>query len=451
MYTNALLQSFRRTLRRFGHSERGNVVFMFALATIPMVGFVGAAVDYSRANSAKAAMQSAADSTALMLSKEATSLNQSQMNTKALNFFQALVHRPEVTGITVAPTFTNPTVGSFKLVLTASATVPTSFTKVFGQSSLNISVTSEVVWGMKKLELALALDNTGSMDSNNKMTELKKAAKSLVQTLKNAAKSDADIKVAIIPFAKEVNVGTGNASATWLRWTEWEAANGGSGGSGGSGGGFCIFGWCWNGSSWVQDGSSSGSANHSSWNGCVMDRDQDNDVLDTAPSTSIQATLFPAKQADNCPVSLLPLTSVYSNQSALVSKIDAMTPVGNTNVTIGLAWAWHALTTNSPLTEATAPNLDTDKVIILLTDGENTENRFTTTATAIDDRTRMVCTNVKAANIKIYTIRVIDGNATLLQQCATTPDMYFNVQNATQLNGVFSAIAQNLARLRIAK
>ena len=36
----------------------------FALATIPLIGFVGAAVDYSRANSAKAAMQAALDATA---------------------------------------------------------------------------------------------------------------------------------------------------------------------------------------------------------------------------------------------------------------------------------------------------------------------------------------------------------------------------------------------------
>jgi Flp pilus assembly protein TadG len=449
MHTNLLVDRLLQTLARFRRSEGGNVVFMFALATIPMIGFVGAAVDYSRANSAKSAMQAAADSTALMLSREATGLNSSQMNTKAQSFFTALLHRPEVTGITVSPNFTNPTAGSFKLVLSASGTVPTSFTKVFGQSSLNISVTSEVVWGMKKLELALALDNTGSMDSNNKMTELKKAAKSLLTTLKNAAKSDADIKVSIIPFAKEVNVGTGNASATWLRWTEWEAANGGSGGGGS--GGFCIFGICWNGSSWVPQGSSSGSSNHSSWNGCVMDRDQDYDVLDTAPSTSIQATLFPAKQADDCPVSLLPLTPIYSQQSTLVSKIDSMTPVGSTNVTIGLAWAWHAVTTNSPLTEALAPNLDTDKVIILLTDGENTDNRWGQSSTQIDERTKKVCDNIKAANIKIYTIRVIDGNTSLLTQCASKPDMFFNVSSASQLNGVFTAIAQNLARLRIAK
>ncbi len=98
-----------------------------------------------------------------------------------------------------------------------------------------------------------------------------------------------------------------------------------------------------------------------------------------------------------------------------------------------------------------APNPDTEKVIILLTDGENTENRWSNSSTSIDERTKKVCDNVKAANIKLYTIRVIDGNTSLLQHCATKPDMFFNVSSASQLNTVFSAIAQNLARLRIAK
>jgi hypothetical protein len=69
----------------------------------------------------------------------------------------------------------------------------------------------------------------------------------------------------------------------------------------------------------------------------------------------------------------------------------------------------------------------------------------------IDARTALVCSNIKAANIRIYTVRVIDGNATLLRNCATNPTMYYNVQNASQLNSVFGAIAQNLANRRIAK
>jgi hypothetical protein len=92
-----------------------------------------------------------------------------------------------------------------------------------------------------------------------------------------------------------------------------------------------------------------------------------------------------------------------------------------------------------------------------LTDGDNTEswknsnNSKVTSSSSIDARTALACTNAKAANIKIYAIRVINGNATLLKNCATRSDMYFDVQNSSQLSAVFSAIAQNLANLRLAK
>ena len=45
----------------------------------------------------------------------------------------------------------------------------------------------------------------------------------------------------------------------------------------------------------------------------------------------------------------------------------------------------------------------------------------------IDARTQKACDNIKAANIKLYTVRVIDGNASLLKGCATKPTMYYDV------------------------
>jgi Flp pilus assembly protein TadG len=437
------IDAVRRTLNRFSTCKRGNVMLNFAIATIPMIGFVGAAVDYSRANSAKAAMQSAIDSAALMLSRDAQNLTTAQLNTRALEIFKALLHRPDMTGITVTPRYAEQGSG-FKLNLDATGTVPTTFTKIIGQDRTVINVNAQVVWGYKKLELALALDNTGSMASSNKMTELKKAAKELIQAMKKVAHNDGDVKIAIIPFAQEVNVGTGNVDAPWLNWDDWNEENGNDVNTTTCTNGKGRRKRCSTSTSWVPD-------DHKTWNGCVMDRDQDYDVLDTAPTTTIKATLFPTIQADTCPVSILPLTSVKANQGTLISKIESMNPTGTTNVTIGLAWAWHALTPVSPLTEGTAPNPDTDKVIILLTDGENTENRWTSSSQQIDARTRKVCDNVKAAGIKLYTIRVIEGNATLLQQCATRTDMYYNVQSASQLNSVFTQIANNLANLHIAK
>jgi hypothetical protein len=178
----------------------------------------------------------------------------------------------------------------------------------------------------------------------------------------------------------------------------------------------------------------------------VTDRSKDYDVLDTAPSS--QVTNFVPQQATSCPVDLLSLTNSWST---LNTKIDNMTPVGNTNVTIGLVWGWHSITPGAPLTQGSAKAQDLDKVIILLTDGDNTQNRWSTTAADIDVRTKKACDNIKADGVKIYTIRVIDGNANLLRSCATDPSMYFDVQNATQLSGVFSQIAKNLANLRLAK
>jgi Flp pilus assembly protein TadG len=427
MAAKTLIDRLRDTLRAFRTARGGNVVFTFALATVPIIGFAGAAVDYSRANSAKAAMQAAVDSTALMLSKDAQSLTTAQLNQKATAYFQALFNRTDVSNIVITPAFTSPSAGDFRIDVIGTGQVATSFTKVFGQQTMNINVSSEVLWGIKKLELALALDNTGSMSSNSKMTELKKAVHTLLDTMKKAAKTPGDIKVAIIPFDTTVNLGTSYKDQPWFDIDSIDC-NGWSSGSG-----------C-NSSNWKNY-----------WEGCVRDRTQPHDAQDTSPSNT--ATKYPVYDCGTL-TKLMPLSYDWT---ALNTKVDAMQPNGYTNVTIGLVWAWHALTSNTPLTQAAAPSPDLDKVIILLTDGENTEswnnsnNTKITAPSTIDARTSAACTNIKAANIKIYTVRVIDGNASLLQGCATNPTMYFDVQNASQLNNVFSAIAQNLANLRIAK
>src|SRR6478609_7169820 len=76
----SFVDRLRRSLCNFGSAKGGNVILTFAFATLPIIAFVGAAVDYSRGNSAKAAMQAAVDATALMLSKTVATDTQSQLN-----------------------------------------------------------------------------------------------------------------------------------------------------------------------------------------------------------------------------------------------------------------------------------------------------------------------------------------------------------------------------------
>jgi Flp pilus assembly protein TadG len=421
--------------KRLLHDHAAGVAPLLGLCIIPMVGTVGAAIDYSRAASVRTSMQMALDSTALMLSKEAQGLNTAQLGTKATAYFNALFHRPEVSNVQITQEFGSPALSTFSLKITGTTTLPTVFWRVLGTDHVDITATGEVLWGIKKLNLALALDNTGSMASSSKMTELKKAAHTLLTTLQNAAQTPGDVKVSIIPFATDVNVGTGNVSASWIDWTDWEAANG-----------TCSNTSYTNKSSCESHSKTWTPANHNTWNGCVYDRDQNNDVLNTATGGGASSA-YRAHQAAACPTSMMPLSTDWT---ALNSKIDAMTPTGNTNVTIGMQLAWQSLSPVAPF-NAPAPAPDLDKVIIALTDGDNTQNRWSSTQSVIDARTDKACTNAKTDNIKIYTIRVINGNASLLKGCASKPEMYYEVAQASQLNSVFTAIAQNLANLRIAK
>ncbi len=45
----------------------------------------------------------------------------------------------------------------------------------------------------------------------------------------------------------------------------------------------------------------------------------------------------------------------------------------------------------------------------------------------------------------------MDGNKSLLQSCATSPNMYYEVNQSSQMASVFAAIAQDLTTLRISR
>ena len=99
-----------------------------------------------------------------------------------------------------------------------------------------------------------------------------------------------------------------------------------------------------------------------------------------------------------------------------------MQPVGNTNQAIGLQMGWQSLTAAPFTVPAMDPNYKYKQVIILLSDGLNTQDRWYTNASSIDARQQKTCDNIKAAGITIYTVQVNTGSdptSTLLQNCAS--------------------------------
>jgi hypothetical protein len=445
---------------------------------VPVVGAIGAAADYSLANSYRTDMQKALDSTALALSKIMPA-SQSTLDTVGLQYFLASMGPNSLDNLALVVT---PDVGQVRI--RASGTYSPRIANVLGLSSFEISTEATAKWSLGKVEVALVLDNSLSMNDLGRIGKLKTATHDLLNVLETAAKNPGDAKVAIVPFDGNVKTvttpvtGTWITNATWLRWDLWDANNGTCTKSGNNNQSDCVSdGTCSkskysskksctsNGGTWTSASWTPKTPRETYWNGCVQDRDKDPsvnyDTNDTAPTST--ETNFPAWQCFNG--ALQPVMGLSENWGAPTSndvttlhgKVNAMTPTGYTNINIGLVWGWHILSPTTLYTDGAAyGTANLTKYIILMTDGNNTRSRyytcpFTGPCDTIDGRTSATCTNIKATGIKIYTIRLVDGNATLLQGCATTPSMYYDVQDASQLSSVFSAIGAEIASLHLMK
>lgn len=420
--------------RRFLRGERGNVAIIFAMTGSVVLAAAGAGIEYSRVVVARTQMSAALDAAALAVAKE-SEITESQAETLAQKYFDTNLAGED--DISTSPVHV--TIDGNVISLTVTATMQTKILDIVGVNTIRLVIANEVQRETtpRKMRVVLALDNTGSMASSGKMTALKTATHNLINTLRDTPQQDGEILVSIIPFAREVKVGTDEVGESWIDWTDWNSRNGdweeiktctGSGKNR----------KCTTDDVWVPD-------SHLTWTGCVMDRDQSYDVKNTTPVSGNRPTMFPAKQSSDCPTRILGLTN---NWTTLHSKIDAMTPTGNTNTTIGLAWAWQALTGGDPMKALSLP-AGTEQYIIFMTDGQNTQNRWTTSSSSIDARMSAACTNVKNAGIKLYTILVIDGNPDLLRNCATEPGMFYQITSADQLVTVFGNIGDQLSRLHL--
>jgi Mg-chelatase subunit ChlD len=181
----------------------------------------------------------------------------------------------------------------------------------------------------------------------------------------------------------------------------------------------------------------------------------------------------------NCPPTAI--TPMTETKSTIDAAIDALTPKGSTVIPAGLLWGWRVVSPGEPFTQGKAYNDDKYvKAIILLTDGDNDANQQGSSTginkstynafgyaknghlgntngsnadATLDAKTLAVCSAIKAKDIRLYTIgfQVSVASQTLLQSCATKPDMFYSSPNNAQLAAIFQDIAQGLSELRIAE
>jgi len=117
-----------------------------------------------------------------------------------------------------------------------------------------------------------------------------------------------------------------------------------------------------------------------------------------------------------------------------------------------MAWAWQALTSGQPMT-APGKGPDVQQIIILLSDGLNTQDRWYIDQASIDARQQILCNNIKGAGITLYTIQVniggMDKLSTLMQGCASKPEYFYYLTSAGEIASVFNQIGTKVTQLRL--
>ena len=128
-------------LARFADCRSGNTAMLFALSAIPLFGAAGVALDYGHAHMAKSELQAAADAAVVSAAKAET-------DPTARSGIAKSVFASNVAGRAfISSSVPNVSVSGDGVSLTASAMVPTSFTRIFGYKNISIHAEASAAAG----------------------------------------------------------------------------------------------------------------------------------------------------------------------------------------------------------------------------------------------------------------------------------------------------------------
>lgn len=411
-------------IRRFLKNQKGNTAIAFAIAIVPVLLATGAAVDYLRYASAKSELQAALDSGALAAAAAQTLSMGGRVSAGEENFARNM-QKSGFEGEEIEADFA---VSGVTVKATANMKLPSSLMQLAGIDMMNIEATTEIsLPDVKKAEIALVLDYSGSMDDKvagqKKYISMKNAAKTLVSDL--AAANPSNIKVGLVPFSHHV----------YLTLPMQYVLGAGSGGN---------------------------------WTGCTQDRAYPHNRSAATPVAD-NATKWGQPQApdhaawgcaDYAPKNLVvkPLSSDFA---AVNSQLDAMKPYAWTHIALGAEFGYHLLSPNAPFAEGVDfTDTKTRKFMVILTDGMQTEPGFgpggARTVAYGEKNLEAICDNAKADGITVMTIAYdLDDSDTRkrLKACASDPDTdFFVADDGSAVSAAFEQIKEQIvAKVYISK
>lgn len=496
-------------MKNFMHDRRGVVAIMFGLLFPVIIASMGIGYDLAQAYMARSRLAQALDAAGLAAGGSVG--DDAALQQRFEDYIKANYPEAEV-GNLQGLKFVQ--IGN-DIYVNGTIRVDTDFMQWFGRDYIDVDAHSVIHREMQSIEVALVLDNTGSMEGT-KLTKLKEAATSLINILESASKRTEDtqsVKISIVPYTMTVNVGTSYSNATWLDkagnsavakqiFTTTSAVNR-----------LNLF-----------------TAMGRSWGGCVEMRAPPYDVTESPPTITNNNTLYVPffapdepdsgvsggpyannyktdgttntnwqtrlknqakytgtftsgtlsmgyQKGPNAGCEIQPLMRLTNDFTALRKRIKDMNPIGETVILTGLMWGWHTLSPNAPFYDGVAYRTDKHKkIMILMTDGQNSltvasnnnqsyygglgyiwQGRLGITSGSanarrqkMEDKQEEACANAKAAGIEIYSIRLMtSGDASVMEGCATTPEMFYDVTDVNDLNSVFIEIANSIQNLQI--
>lgn len=411
-----MFAAFLKAQREFGNEEDGSVAILFALMLVVIAFAAGMALDYSRVVHSNSKLAAAADAAALAAGRALQDGRYSEGEVKKLAqaYFRENALASGHSIGTVSKVKVDIDRANSTVTFDIQSEVPMTLTRLMGPESVDLPVSSTVTFKQQDIELAMALDITGSM-RGRKLADLKLAANDLLDILMPKKKTTHSVKIAVAPYAASVNAGRYAGEVS----------------------------------------------NYTSIDGCVWERQGPQAFTDAAPSIGsflaagaapVDIDLTEGVSSYSCPrASITPLSD---DHDALKRQINSLSAGGFTAGHIGAAWASYLISpewaTIWPTDSKPVAYSDdkTTKVVLLMTDG------IFNTAYAngsSDYQATEVCQTMKQNDVLVYAIGFQAPSAAedTLKSCATTENFYFKADDAEELRTAFISIAKQLANLRL--
>lgn len=394
----------------------GNFAILSAFAMVPLAISLGVSVEYSRALNTRNMLQGSLDS-AVLAGAKALSGGESQAMQAALNMFKAnakdIYADGKVETAALKPAFA---VKDGIVSGTFSYSMETPLLSIISVKQVPVAVASAADSGGTGVELALVVDVSSSMTDHNKIGDLRKSAVALIDTLYKTAETRKDTWVAVVPFDGRVNVSAYSAG-------------------------------------WIDKALAPKNAGTNM--NCTGLRSVPNRISDALPEEEKFPPYLTGSNYGSSSTCGGTKVRGWSFEKTPIRNVLATLDTGyGTSIWEGAAWGYRML---SPKWKGKwgKPDLPHDygkgppKVLILMTDGENTPGDYgdpfsTSTANAMQEAT---CAEMKKNGITIFAVAfdISDTAAKPLKNCASSPKHYFSSTTTVGMTEIFKQIGVSLS------